>query len=69
MNPLETLQAQALPFAKLLGIKLTAAAPGPARLRALDFAAHEVHMRAKPPSRGYWRSGRVKGFSVRLPSA
>jgi uncharacterized protein (TIGR00369 family) len=27
MNPLETLQAQALPFAKLLGIKLTAAAP------------------------------------------
>jgi hypothetical protein len=26
-------------------------------------------MRIKPPLRGHWRSGRVKDFSVRLPTA
>jgi len=26
-------------------------------------------MQAKPPWCGYWRAGRVKGFSVHLPGA
>ena len=45
---------------------------GPAtadRGSSLDFGPLPVHMQAKPPWRGHWRAGRVKGFSVHLPGA
>jgi len=35
----------------------------------LDFAVSAVHMVPEPPCCGYWRAGRVKGFSAHLPGA